>query len=166
IRSERKQRRRGTPWLIFSGVIIATAVAIYFAWPKGEDHRLSGGAKPSGNTSTMPTNAPAFSGSATDAVLTVSGYIVNRERIEISPRFLGVVKWIGVKKGDAVTNGQVVVLLDDAEYKARLNEAEGRVANMKVSVAKGELDYDRVHQLAQTKIESKQNEDDARLQLD
>jgi len=26
---------------------------------------------------------------------------------------------IGVKKGDAVTNGQVVVLLDDAEYKAR-----------------------------------------------
>jgi dTDP-4-amino-4,6-dideoxygalactose transaminase len=36
------------------------------------------------------------------SVLTASGYIVNRERIELSPRFLGVVKWIGVKKGDAV----------------------------------------------------------------
>jgi len=31
-------------------------------------------------------------------MLTVSGYIVNRERIEISPRFLGLVTWIGVKK--------------------------------------------------------------------
>ena len=61
-------------------------------------------------------------------VLVVSGYIVNRERIEISPRFMGMVKWIGVKKGDAVTNGQVVVLLDDTEYKARLIEAEGRLA--------------------------------------
>jgi RND family efflux transporter MFP subunit len=37
---------------------------------------------------------------------------------------------------------------------------------MKVSVAKAELDYERINQLAQTKIESKQNEDDARLQLD
>src|SRR5205085_7653944 len=156
IRSERKQRRRGTPWLIFSGVIIATAVAIYFAWPKGEDHRLSGGAKPSGNTSTMPTNAPAFSGSATDAVLTVSGYIVNRESIRISPRFLGVMKWIGVKKGDAVTNGQVVVLLDDAEQKARVAEGEAQVANAQVAVEKAEIEYGRVKRLIAENIETKQ----------
>src|SRR5205085_10131575 len=144
--------------------------AIFFAWPKGEERRLArnspaGTGSTKASTPSASTNANAANATS-DSVLTVSGYIVNRERIEISPRFLGVVKWIGVKKGDAVTNGQVVVLLDDAEYKARLNEAEGRVANMKVSVAKGELDYDRVHQLAQTKIESKQNEDDARLQLD
>jgi HlyD family secretion protein len=98
--------------------------------------------------------------------LTVSGYIVNRERIEISPRFMGVVQWIGVKKGDAVTNGQVVVLLDDTEYKARLAQAEGAVANAKVNVAKAELDSERVSQLAKTDIASKEAMDNARLGLE
>ena len=37
-----------------------------------------------------------------DPLLTVSGYVIPRERIEISPRFQGTVKWIGVKKGDMV----------------------------------------------------------------
>ena len=44
-----------------------------------------------------------------DTALTVSGYVIPHERIEISPRFQATVKWIGVKKGDLVTNGQVVV---------------------------------------------------------
>ena len=99
-------------------------------------------------------------------VLTVSGYIINRERIELSPRFMGVVKWIGVKKGDAVTNGQVVVLLDDTEYQARLAQAEGAVANAKANVSKAEILSERVSQLAKTDIESKEAMDDARLALE
>jgi len=99
-------------------------------------------------------------------VLTVSGYIINRERIELSPRFMGVVTWIGVKKGDTVTNGQVVVLLDDAEYKARVAQADGEVANAKAAVTKAELSFDRVNQLAKTDIQSKQELDDARLTLE
>jgi len=178
-----RQRSNGTVKLIFISVavVIVIAVLVWKPWA-GEGQRTVNGkggtvaATISANAET-PAKSPAStsaaaastnSARATDdrVALTVSGYIINRERIEISPRFLGVVKWIGVKKGDAVTNGQVVVLLDGAEYRARLNEAEGRVANMKVSVAKGELDYDRIHQLIVTKIESKQNEDYARLQLD
>ena len=128
IRSESKQRRRGTPWIIFGVVLLATSAALYFGWQRGEERRLVGHA-PTNNiarTSVVSSTNAVVSGSAADAVLTVSGYIVNRERIEISPRFLGVVKWIGVKKGDAVTNGQVVVLLDDAEQKARVSEAQAR----------------------------------------
>ena len=87
-------------------------------------------------------------------------------RIELSPRFLGVVKWIGVRKGDTVTNGQVVVLLDDAEYKARLKEAEGRLAGAKASVEKAELDYGRAMKLSQDRVESKEAEDAARIRLD
>jgi HlyD family secretion protein len=96
----------------------------------------------------------------------VSGYIVNRERIELSPRFMGVVQWIGVKKGDPVTNGQVVVLLDDTEFKARLQEAEGNLASAKAAVAKAELDLERTSTLAKTDIESRQALDDARIRLD
>jgi RND family efflux transporter MFP subunit len=100
------------------------------------------------------------------AVLTVSGYIVNRERIELSPRFIGVVKWIGVHKGDRVAKDQVVVRLDDAEQKARLQEAEGHLANAKVAVKKAELDYQRIKKLIADRIETPQTEDDARLRLE
>jgi HlyD family secretion protein len=168
IRVESKQRKRGTPWLIFGGVLALTGAAIYFAWPKGEERRLGGMASSTNRSAgslSASTNAMA-SGSASDAVLTVSGYIVNRERIEISPRFLGVVKWIGVKKGDTVTNSQVVVLLDDAEQKARLLEAEAQAANARVAVEKAELDYTRVRNLIAQNIETKQLEDDSRLRVD
>ena len=173
IRSDQKQRGRGLVWWIFLGVFVISGVAAYFAWGRSDQDR--GGPK-SGNTNrtsknkitsaaNLSTNAPAVSGGAADAVLTVSGYIVNRERIEISPRFLGVVKWIGVRKGDAVTNGQIVVLLDDAEQRSRLAESRASVANARIAVEKAELDYARVHPLIQAKIESQQNEDDLRLRV-
>src|SRR5581483_12294886 len=98
-----------------------------------------------------PRPAPAVD---SNTLLTVSGYIINRERIEISPRFLGVVKWIGVKKGDVVTNGEVIVLLDDTEYQARLTQAEGQLASARTAVERAELDYRRMHQLAHTDVES------------
>src|SRR5262249_8915954 len=63
-------------------------------------------------------------------------------------------------------NGQVVVLLDDAEYKARLHEAEGHLASAQANVARARLDFERTTQLARTDIESKKAEDDARLALE
>jgi len=174
-----KSRPRGMLWMIFGAVIVVTLAAFYFARPKASDQvrRLGAGAKPSSSDSdrlssagTAPispgTNAPAAALRGDDTLLTVSGYIVNRERIEISPRFMGVVNWIGVKKGDAVTNGQVVVLLDDTELKARLAQADGAVATARANVTKAEVAYERIKQLAATEIESKQAQDDARLGLE
>ena len=72
-------------------------------------------AKSKAKTASSADTAPARTADSEDGVLlTVSGYVIPRERIELSPRFMGMVKWIGVKKGDPVTNNQVVVLLDDA----------------------------------------------------
>ena len=168
-----KQRPTGVLWTIVIVVVLITLGAVYLARPKdgAETRTVKSGAK--AETVSTPvaaskpvavsTNAPS---AASDSTLTVSGYIINRERIELSPRFMGVVTWIGVKKGDAVTNGQVVVLLDDAEYKARLRQAEGGVANAKTSVNKAELDLERVSQLARTEIASKEMQDNARLALD
>ena len=39
---------------------------------------------------------------------------------------MGIVRWIGARKGDPVKKDQVVVLLDDSEQRARVTEAEGR----------------------------------------
>lgn len=182
-----KQRSSGTMALIFIGVgvVIIAALFVWKPWAKEGERFKAGSGKSvergelktgAAATATGAAGASAAAGSTnatgtnvsagSDSVLVVSGYIVNRERIEISPRFMGVVNWIGVKKGDPVTNGQVVVLLDDTEYRARLREAEGQLANAKAGLAKAEMDLGRVTQLAKTDIESKQALDDARIALD
>ena len=175
IHPEQKRRRQRPFWVIVLVVLAVVVAAVFFArpWSPEKQRRMKGASTLDTNSPAAETasSVPAASTNSTvdpkdDSVLTVSGYIINRERIEISPRFLGVVKWIGVKKGDAVTNGQVVVLLDDTEYKARLAQVEGQLANAKAMVAKDELSYHRIHALAATDVESKQAEDDARLSLE
>lgn len=178
----RKSRPQGALWAILVVVLLITGVALFLARPKDSDNvRLinrSGevsaastarGEKPAklpAAPATADANPSSTSGNNEAIVVTVNGYIINRERIEISPRFMGVVKWIGVKKGDTVTNNQVVVLLDDTEYQARLAQADGTVAAARANVARADLSYERVNKLAATDIESKQAQDDARLNLD
>jgi HlyD family secretion protein len=175
-----KQRPEGSMFAIFLIVILVTGIAVYFAWPRAKDKvrvltngetkfapgAVANKASASATTAVSSTAMNQAAGSSPDAVLTVSGYIINRERIELSPRYLGTVTWIGVKKGDAVTNGQVVVTLDDAEYKARVHEVEGRLASARANLDKAKLDYQRILQLNKTEIESKKAEDDARLQVE
>jgi HlyD family secretion protein len=174
---EHKQRPTGVIWTIVVLTAVVTLVALYFARPRnGEDVRtVKSGGKSSAKTSLVAGVAPVATASATnvavaperkDVGLETSGYIINRERIEISPRFLGVVKWIGVKKGDSVTNGQVVVLLDDVEYRARLQQADGAVASARAALSKAQLDFERVSQLAKTDIASQEAQDNARIGLD
>ena len=173
IKPEARKRPRGSFWIIFLGVALLTAVGAFYAWPKKDEERrfLPGQsdkappAQSSNHNRSTATVAPAAP-PASGAVLTVSGYIITRQRIELSPRFIGVVNWIGVRKGDTVKKDQVVVRLDDAEQRARVIEAEGRLANAKVAVNKAELDYARIKKLIADKIETPQTEDDARLRVD
>ena len=180
IPTEAKHRSQKAILWIFVLVLAAVATAIFFAWPRASD-QTRGPAKKSGETSTRAlvaakasdtiaasTNLSAAANPGRnddDVVLTVSGYVIPRERIELSPRFMGTVKWIGVKKGDAVTNGQVVVLLDDSEYQARAKESQGRIAAAKATLEKAQLQHERIKALASASIESKQMEDDARLNV-
>ncbi len=194
ISPDAKKRPQGSLRIIFVAVIAVVVFSAYLAWPRASDAvRVKNGSSSSESSSaplstvsnSAPENAkPAPSQSSDNAspenplqakpsaqisaavALKVSGYIINRERIELSPRFLATVKWIGVKKGDTVTNGQVVVLLDDAEYAARLHEAEGRVAGAKIAVEKSQLDFERMVKLNRTETESRKSEDDSRLALE
>src|ERR1035441_4973659 len=154
-----KNRPQGAVWSIVIVVVIVLLAAVAFIKPWAKDKREladnTAGNAVSTNAAmaksiseiTAQKNSPA---APSDSVLTVSGYIVNRERIEISPRFLGVVKWIGVKKGDAVTNGQLVAELDDAEYRARMLQAEGQLNSAKAEVERDRLNYQRITNLIST----------------
>jgi len=172
-----KRRPGGSVKLIFCGVLIAVGVAAYFAWPRVKTEQRTGDQKAEAKPESIALAKAEPAKTATQAQptapaanspfsLTVSGYIINRERIEISPRFQGVVKWIGVKKGDTVKKNQVVVLLDDAEQKARIAETEGRLASTRVALARAELNYQRIHGLAENNVISKEADDEARLTVE
>lgn len=171
-----RERPRLPLAVILLGIALVAGVSLYFAIPRASDaERIAGKKKPANATSAaLPpsaTNSTLTPRSATssslvkNSVLTVSGYIVNRERIELSPRFMGVVKWIGVKKGDAVTNNQVVVLLDDTEYHARETEIKGRLEATRANLEKSQLSYARVEKLVTAKVETQQQLDDWRLNV-
>jgi HlyD family secretion protein len=155
--------------LIYGAVAIVLLIAAWFAWPRASDSkRLVAQTKPYPSESPSPSPLSASGPPAApqgDALLTTSGYIVNRERIELSPRFVGTVRWIGVRKGDPVKKGQVVVLLDDSEQRARVTEAEGRFARAQASLQIAKTRFNRLKTLREQRVESEQQLDDSFAEL-
>ena len=62
------------------------------------------------------------------AVLVAGGYAVAHHKIQLSSKVAGKVAWIGVEKGQAVEQGQVLVRLEDNEYRAAVEQAAGNLA--------------------------------------
>jgi len=120
-------------------------------------------------------------------VLSAGGYIVAHHKINVNSKVTGRVAWIGVEKGDKVKEGQVLVRLEDEEFRAQYVQAEGAVENAKayllelqngsrpeeIQQAQHNLDearatavndritLDRTKQLFTGGVMSKQNLDDA-----
>ncbi len=135
----------------------------------------------------------AGGGAASDPViLNATGYIIAAHTIEVAAKVVGKVQWIGVEKGDHVNQGQVLVRLEDDEYRAQVLESQGQLDNLKahlselqngsrpeeiekakadVEQAKADLENSeitlkRTKDLAQQGVLSKQNLDDAQAKYD
>jgi HlyD family secretion protein len=65
-----------------------------------------------------------------EVVLNATGYIVAAHKIQVASKVVGKVAWIGVDKGDRVREGQVIVRLEDDEYRAQLQQASGQLATL------------------------------------
>lgn len=125
-------------------------------------------------------------------VLNATGYIVAAHKIQVASKVVGKVAWIGVEKGDKVRAGQVIVRLEDDEYRAQLQQARGQLAALQakleelergsrpeeieaaraqVAQAKADLEnarvqLERIRQLAAEKVMSKSALDDAQARYD
>jgi HlyD family secretion protein len=125
-------------------------------------------------------------------VLNATGYIVAAHKIEVAAKVIGKVSWIGVEKGDRVQQGQVLVRLEDDEYRAQLEQAKGNLVNLQarldqllhgsrpeevsqalanVEVAKADQEnarvtLERIQKLVGQAVMSQQNLDDARARYD
>ncbi len=125
--------------------------------------------------------------SAGSTVLSATGYIVAHHTINVNSKVTGRLKWIGVEKGDKVKEGQVLVRLEDEEFRAAYNQANGAVENARAyleqlqhgsrpeeiqqaqhnldearaTLANDRLTLDRTKELASSGVVSKQQLDDS-----
>src|SRR5437016_1896635 len=82
----------------------------------------------SGSTPEVQTVRAATSSSGGgDTVLQAAGYIVAHHTISVNSKVTGRIAWIGVEKGDKVKAGQVLVRLEDQEFRAQVEQARGSV---------------------------------------
>ncbi len=116
---------RWSKWWILLGVLLFLGVG---AW------RFTSGVGAL-EVETMRIEAARATGSGDRVVLNAAGYIVPHHKIEVASKVVGRVAWIGVEKGDAVEKGQVLVRLEDDEFRARVRQAEGNLAALKARLA-------------------------------
>jgi HlyD family secretion protein len=125
-------------------------------------------------------------------VLTAGGYIVAHHTIQVSSKVVGKVAWVGIEKGDHVKEGQVLVRLEDSEYRAQLGQARANLAvaqarlqeletgsrpqeidaaraaaeEAQANFQNAEVNLKRAEDLAKQAIASQQQLDNARTQYD
>jgi HlyD family secretion protein len=133
--------RNRSPKLLFLGIAVLVALAA-FAYLF-----LFSGTKTISATTVRVESASASSGVS---ILSATGYVVAHHKIAVGAKVMGRVAWIGVEKGDLVQAGQVLVRLEDTEFRAQVNQARANLAS-----AQARLDQLRSGSRPQEKMRDK-----------
>ena len=102
------------------------------------------------NISVAEVKLESGGSSGLNTVLTVSGYVVAHHKIAVGAKVMGRVAWIGVEKGDKVQQGQVLVRLEDNDFRAQSNQARANLA-----AAQARLDQLRAGSRPQEKMKDR-----------
>src|SRR5829696_1732502 len=130
-----------TPKLLLLGIAVLLAlVALGYVF-------LFSGTKTISVAAVRVESGGASSG---ESVLTATGYVVAHHKIAVGAKVMGRVAWIGVEKGDNVQEGQVLVRLEDTEFRAQVNQARANLAS-----AQARLDQLRSGSRPQEKLRDK-----------
>lgn len=77
-----------------------------------------------------------------------TGEAFGQSDIQINPRVDGVIESLNFREGGVVTKGTLLYTIDPLPYQAKLNEAEGALAEVEARMAKTKSDYDMMVPLA------------------
>ena len=69
------------------------------------------------------------------ALVTASGYVVPRHNVEVSSKIIGRIVEMNIKRGDHVSAGDVLIRIENEEYKARVLSSESQVATLRARLA-------------------------------
>ena len=186
-RSSRRQASASNPlvkWIVFAAIVIAALSGVAFAYKKLTAPML---------VQVVRVQSPmSVASTGEQTILSATGYIIAAHKIEVASKVNGRVLWIGVEKADHVQAGQVLVRLEDDEYRAQLQQASGQLKNLEArltelmngsrpeEVAKAKADVeqakadvenskvtlDRTKALVKEGVMSKQALDDAQAKYD
>jgi HlyD family secretion protein len=189
LRIDRSARRPKEPKPVSKLIVISVVVALAAIAAVIALRRMNAAVPVHTVTVASPASASA---TGEQTILTVTGYIIAAHKIEVASKVNGRVAWIGVDKGDKVKAGQMLVRLEDDEYRAQVLQQQGQVANLEaklqellngsrpeeiakaradVSQSKADLSNSRVslertRQLVQAGVLAKQQLDDAQAKYD
>ncbi len=133
LRIDRAPARRSLPrWIVPAVAVAATAVAALIGW-KALGGRVFA---PEVDTATVALITPAQGAQ----LLVATGYVVPQRKANISPRIGGRVAKIFVQDGTVVKEGQVIAVLEDADYRAQLAQAKAEVKAAQAREKRAEVD--------------------------
>ena len=94
-----------------------------------------------------------------------NGRFVAVERVDIRPRIQGYITRIAFTEGAEVAKGDLLVEIDDREYRAALNRAEAEVKRAQTRVVRAERDIERGRKLVAAKAMSTEEWDQREAEL-
>lgn len=122
----RRDERAVWPWMLLILLLICGGVG-FWQW-------RSASAAPT--VQTMRVKVPdGNAGDADSVMLNATGYVMAAHKIELASKVIGRVAWVGVEMGDKIEKGQVLVRLEDDEFKARVAQQQGLLDNAKAYLA-------------------------------
>jgi HlyD family secretion protein len=133
-------KARSPKWLFLIVAVVLALVAFGYIY-------LFSGAQTISAAPVRTDNAPPSAG---ESVLSASGYVVAHHKIAVGAKVMGRVAWIGVEKSDTVQAGQVLVRLEDTEFRAQVNQA-----NANLAAAQARLDQLKSGSRPQEKLKDK-----------
>jgi HlyD family secretion protein len=127
-KDDRAQRGKRTTWRGWA-VLIVIVVLLLIGW------QIRGAtARP--QVHAMKVVMPP--GAVTDedlVMLNATGYVIAAHKIELASKVVGRVEWVGVEMGDKIEKGQILVRLEDDEYRAAVEQQQGQLDNAKAKLA-------------------------------
>lgn len=132
---------------------------------------LLSGCDAQGQTSTMMPPPPAVDVAevlADDITLwnSFTGRLAAPETVALRPRVSGYIDRVSFEEGEAVEQGQVLFVIDQRPYQARLRAAEADLAYARSRLALATREAERAGQLLGTRAISQEEHDQRRAALD
>lgn len=147
---------------IISAVVVLTA---FVAWLAGAFQEKV----PPGEASipaTAPTGTKYTVTATTETVTeTATGTINARDETSVSARILAVIREIPVRAGDTVKQGDILVQLDDREFRARVEQANQALAAAAAALEETRTQHQRIKALYEKQVASRSEFDRSNASL-
>jgi RND family efflux transporter MFP subunit len=152
-----RRRRRRAGWIVSAAIVFALLGYAVYRWSSGAPLRVHGAyaRRVQGGQAIV---GPLLSG---------AGYLITAEKyIAIGVRVPGRIERFFVDEGDHVETGQMLVQLDDRDYRAQVGRAEAALRLAQANRRLAEADRARIRTLFHEGVASRQELDQAESRAD